>query len=177
VKLRTGTDQAIHLNDVDLSEAPWLGVATREDGKDLWVDFDLLASRLPSSKLFGDDTVSLHVYNPRASVVNLSVHWELRAPIIAKPERVAWFEPAGQDLSTAVQLKSRDHKPFRILSARTTNPLLQVLGISPKAAATQGVQLRLSPAAQPGTYDEKVILVLDTPGHPEFEIRVAVSLR
>ena len=54
--------------------------------------------------------------------------------------------------------------------------MLQVLGISPRAGATQRVQLLLSSAARPGQYDEKAFLTLDTPGHPEFEVRVSASL-
>jgi hypothetical protein len=177
VKVASGTGRPIQLGDVRLSEAPWLGVTTRMENKDLWVDFDLLASRLPQDKLSGTDTVTLQLANPNHSEVKLSVHWELRAPVTATPARVAWSEPAGQDLRASVQLASRDHKPFRILSARTSNPLLMVSGLSPRAAVSQGVQLRLSPAAAPGTYEEKAFLTLDSPGHPEFEIRVAASLR
>jgi hypothetical protein len=35
----------------------------------------------------------------------------------------------------------------------------------------------MSPVAPAGVYDEKAILTLDTPGHPELEIRLAASLR
>lgn len=176
VKLASATSQAIVVTGVDLSPAPWLGVATREAGKDLYVDFDLLARRLPPGKLYGTDTAALHLNNPRPSVVNLSVRWEVRAPVRATPERVAWAEPAGQELLQPVRLESRAHKPFRILSARTSSPLLQVRDLSPRAAASQTVQLLLSAAALPGVYDERAFLTLDTPGHPEFEIRVAASL-
>jgi Protein of unknown function (DUF1573) len=177
VKFTTGTGRPIHVVDADLSEAPWLGVATRERDNNLWVDLDLLARRLPAASLSGTDTITLHVLNPLASTVKLSVHWERRAPVVATPVKVAWAEPAGQELSASVRLQSRDHKSFRILSARTTNPLLQVSGISPRASASQAIQLLLSPTAPPGGYEDKVILTLDTPGHPEFEIRVAASLR
>jgi hypothetical protein len=177
VKLETGTGQPIRLNDVEMSKAPWLGVATREEGRNLWVDFDLLARSLPKGQLSGTDTVTLQVANPNPSSVLLSVHWTLLAPVTAKPARVAWAEPAGQDLRASVQLDSRDHKPFRILSARTTNPLLRVATLPATAAARQSIQMLLSQAARPGEYDEKAILTLDTPGHPEFEIRVLASLR
>ena len=177
VQLKTGTGQPIRLAGVELSEAPWLGVATREDGRDLWVDFDLLAASLPKDKLQGDDSVTLRVANPRDSVVKLAVHWELRAPVTATPVRVAWAEPAGKELRASIQLASRDHRPFRILAARTSNPLLQVLGLPPRASASQRVQLRLLSAARPGLYEEKAFLTLDAPGHPELEIRVAASLR
>jgi hypothetical protein len=78
VKLETGTGQPIVVRDVELSEAPWLGVATREVGDDLWVDFLLVARKLPPGKGSGIDTIALHVANPRPSVVNLTVRWALR---------------------------------------------------------------------------------------------------
>jgi hypothetical protein len=177
VKLETGTSQGIRVDDVDLSPAPWLGVTTRSEDKDLWVDFVLAADKLPPGKLFGTDTITLHVANPQPSAVKLSVHWARRALVVASPARVAWAGPAGQDRRTSVILEQRDHKPFHILSARTSSPLLQVVNLSAKAAARQAIEVQLSPTAQPGEYDEKIILTLDTLGHPDFEIRVLASLR
>jgi hypothetical protein len=177
VQLESGTSQPIQLTDVQMSEAPWLGVTTREMGRNLWVDFDLLAKRLPPGQMTGTDTVTVHLRNPGPSTITLKVLWEQVPPVIATPRRVAWAEPAGKPLNMAVQLKSRDHKAFRILSTRTTNPLVQVSGVSPKAAASQAVQVQLSPTAPPGDYDEKAILTLDTPGHPEFNVRVIATIR
>jgi hypothetical protein len=176
VQLESGTGRPMELSDVQLSKAPWLGVTTREMGMAIWVDFDLLAKRLPPGQLTGTDTVTVQVRNPMPSAIVLKVRWEQVEPVIATPRRVAWAEAAGKPLSMAIQLKSRDHKAFRILSARTTNPLVQISGVSPKAAASQAVLVLLSPTAQPGAYDEKAYLTLDTPGHPELEIRVAASL-
>jgi len=177
VKLETENGQPILVTHADLSPAPWLGVVTRPEGKDQWVDFDLLAHRLPANKLSGLDTVILHVSNPEPSDIKLTVRWERRAPVVATPDKVAWAETAGQDLRAALVLKDRQNHPFRILSARTSNPLLTVTGIRPGAAVTQQVQVLLSAKAKPGVYDERAFLTLDTPGHPEFEIRVAASLR
>jgi hypothetical protein len=177
LKLETGTGQPIRVSDVDLSPAPWLGVATRSQDKDLWVDFQLQARSLPPDKLSGTDTVTLHLENPQPSTVQLSVHWALLPPVTAKPRRVAWAEPAGKELQASVVLDQRENKPFRILSALTTNPLVRVASLPAKAAAQQRIQVLLSRAAKPGEYDEKVILTLDTPDHPQFEIRVLASLR
>ena len=177
VKLKSETGQPIRVSDVELSDAPWLGVTTREEDNNVWVDLDLLARRLPAAKLSGVDTINLHVANPGSSTLQLSVHWELRPPVIANPERVAWAGATGQVLRASMVLRHRQNKPFRILSARTSNPLLGVVGIRSQAATRQGLQLVLSPEAKPGEYDEKAILTLDTPGHPELEIRVVASLR
>ncbi len=176
VKLASETGQPILLSTVDLSEAPWLGVTTREVDNDLWVDFDLLARRLPASKLSGVDTITLHVANPAPATVKLNVRWERRSPVIAIPERVAWAEPAGRELRADMVLKDRLNRPFRVLSVRTSNPLLRVDGVPPRAAVRQGLQLVLSAEAKPGAYQETAFLTLDTPGHPELEIRVAASL-
>jgi hypothetical protein len=176
-KFTSGNGQPIRVENAELSDAPWLGVATREAGNDLWVDLDLRAKSLPADKLYGTDSITLHVVNPQSSLLNLSVHWERRPPVKASPERVAWAAPAGETLFQSLLLEQPAHKPFRILSARTTNPLLQVTGLSPRPAARQKAMLSFSAAARPGVYAEKVLLTLDTPGHPEFEIRVAASLR
>jgi len=177
VKVATATDLPLHLEDVQLSHAPWLGVTTREEGRELWVDFHLVASKLPPGKLSGTDTVTLQLSNPNTSFLKLTAYWEKRAPVIATPTRVAWSRPAGQEQAADLRLDSRNHKPFRILAAQTSNPLLRVLGVSPKAASSQVLHLRLSATAPPGVYEEKAILTLDTPGHPELEVRVVASLR
>jgi hypothetical protein len=177
LQLKTGTGQPIALANVELSDAPWLGVVTREVGKDLWVDFDLLASRLPQDRLSGTDTVVVHVANPRPSIVRLSIHWEKRSPVALTPERVAWDQPAGAELQASVLLWRRNNKPFLILSARTSSPLLTVASLPTQANARQKVQLKLSAAAPRGTYLERAYLTLDMPGHPQVEIPVAVNLR
>jgi hypothetical protein len=177
VKLESETGQPIRVTNVELSPAPWLGVTTREVGNDAWVDFDLLARRLPAAKLSGVDTVTLHVANLGPSTVQLSVRWERLPPVTATPGKIAWAEPAGRELRAAVVLQARQGRPFRILSARTSNPLIRVAGFQHPAASRQEVQLILSDQAKPGTYDEKAFFTLDTPGHPEMEVRIVASLR
>ena len=177
VKLNSGTGRPIQVDRVTRPEAPWLGLATRADGNDLWVDLDLAASRLPGDKLSGTDTVALNLLNPGPSVVKLSVRWELRAPVVASPVRVAWSGPAGRDLRASIHLEHREDRPFRILSVRTSNPLLQAALPASRSAPRQTVRLTLSSLAKPGSYEEKALLTLDTPGHPELEIRVSAALR
>lgn len=75
VSFESGTGSPIEVTDADLSEAPWLGVATREQDGRLWVDLDLLARRLPRGQASGTDSITLHVRNPRPSRVRLNVHW------------------------------------------------------------------------------------------------------
>ncbi len=177
VKLSSSSGQPVHVTAVDMSDAPWLGVATREEGRDLWVDLELGASSLPASKPSGTDTLALHVLDPGASVVQLSVHWDRRALVSAVPGRVAWEGAAGRELAAPVVLSRLGNKPFRILAARTSSPLLRVLDVSNQARSRQTIRVVLSPEAKPGVYDEKVILQLDAAGGPDLEIRVSAVLR
>ncbi|BDU73374.1 DUF1573 domain-containing protein [Mesoterricola silvestris] len=80
LRLKSGTSRPIFVKDVTLSEAPWLGVATRPEGNDLFLDLELLASKLPKTAPSGTDTIDLHVENPRPSTVSIRVRWE-KAPI------------------------------------------------------------------------------------------------
>lgn len=178
VRLHGTTGRPISILNVALSEAPWLGVATRQEGEDAFVDLELVARRLPPGVLFGTDTVDVQVSNPVESMVKLKVRWEQLGPVIATPERVSWVAEAGKPLSTKVLLEHRDHQPFRILSSRATHSFLHATVLGPGAAAArQSIRVDLDAGVQPGPFDEKLYLTLDTPGHPEFELRVVASLR
>lgn len=177
VKIGSNTGQPLRVSKVDLTDAPWLGVATRQEGKDLFVDLELVARLLPANRLTGTDGITLHVQNPNASTINLFVRWELRSPVVATPPRVIWVGAAEREQRTKVVLKHRRKQRFRILSARTSDPLFQVTGLAAKAAAVQEVQFVLSAQAKPGDHEGKAYLTLDTPGHPEVELRMAASLK
>ena len=177
IKLSSGTGHALAVADVELSPAPWLGVATREAGQDLYVDFDLLARRLPKGRLAGTDTITLHLENPEPLKVTLKVQWARLAPVAAEPARIAWAETAGRDLTASVTVRRRDGKPFRIRALRASNPLLTAVDLTPGKGAAHRVQLALAGTAAPGTYDEKITLDLDTPGQRALEIRVSAVLQ
>jgi hypothetical protein len=76
VKLASETGQPIRVVSADLSASPWLGVATREEGDDVYVDLVLVARLLPPGKPSGVDTIDLHLANPNPSVVKLRVLWK-----------------------------------------------------------------------------------------------------
>lgn len=174
VKLTSGTGEPIAVLDAELSEAPWLGVATRPAGKDVFVDLVLLARNLPPGRESGTDTLAFRVANPNPSVVNLRVSWEKLAPVIAEPARVALAEPAGREIPCTVTLRSRDGKPFRILSARSTHPLIQVPDL-PSAAPRQKLRFVVAGTLPAGSWDEQVVLALE--GGRELTIRFSMVIR
>ena len=177
VKLSSGTGQPITVQDVKMSPAPWLGVATRAVGDDVSVDFELAAERLPPGQTSGLDTITLELANPKPHTVELRVRWQLKPPVIVTPEKITWAHSAGKPLTTTVLLEHPEHKPFRILAARSSSTLLTVTGLPQAAAPRQTARVVFSGAAKPGIYNENVFLTLDTPGHPELTIKVTALLR
>jgi hypothetical protein len=177
ILITSGTQSPLRVAAVELSPSPWLGVATREEGKNLWVDLELLTSRLPPDKVQGVDSVTLRLSNPNPVAANLTVRWE-RIPLInISPAWLAWAEPAGRELRARLVLTQPGHQPFRILATRTSNPLFTVAAPPEPTADRQEVEVLLAASAAPGHYEEKAFLTLDTPGHPELEVRLSATLR
>jgi hypothetical protein len=177
VKLVSGTERPVALTEAKAPGAPYLAMAMRQDGNDAWVDITLDGRKIPAGRQVGADAIIVRTANPKVPTVTLTVQWEMRASITADPLRVAWSEPAGKQLRSKVILKQVDGKPFRILSAKTTNPFLTIEGAGKTAAARQEFQVVLDSEAKPGLYTEKVLLALDDPDQPELELRVSASLR
>ena len=177
VKLEATGGKPFQVTDIKAPDAPWLSFASRGAGADTLVDITLDGRKLPSGKLIGADVVSIGTSNPRVPTISVSVQWELRATLIADPVRVAWVEPAGVARTATVTLRQKDNRPFRILSAKTSNGLLKVEVADHGAAPSHTFTVTLSASAKPGTYMEKVLLTVDDPEQPQCEVRVSAALR
>jgi hypothetical protein len=177
VKFTSGNGQPVHLTEAKAPGAPYLTATIRPEGKDAWVDILIDGRQVPPGRLTGTDALVVRTDNPKASMINITVQWELKASIQAEPMRVAWVEAAGKELRTKVLLKQVDGKPFRILSAKTTHSLLRVEGTGKGQAPQHELQVVLAATAKAGMYNEKVTLTTDSPDQPEVELRVAASLR
>jgi hypothetical protein len=177
VRVASATGETIHVEDVDLSEAPWLGVATREEGKELFVDMDFSAHLLPKDRTSGIDTVTVRAPAPEASTFSIKVLWDKFLPVEAQPRQVAWSGPAGESRLATVTLQSRAGKPFRILSARATQPWIHVEGIRKAPRAKQVLSLRQDPCTRTGLSTEWVYVELDSPGRPELPIRIIADFK
>ncbi|MDR3671708.1 MAG: DUF1573 domain-containing protein [Holophaga sp.] len=177
VKFSSGTERPVQLTDAKAPGAPYLATAMRRDGHDAWVDITLDGRKIPAGRQMGADAIIVHTANPKVPFITVTVQWEMRASVVAEPLRVAWSETTGQELHSRVVLKQVDGKAFRILSYKTTNPLISVDGVTKAAAARHQFDVVLAPEAKAGLYTEKVLLTLDDPNQPELELRVSASLR
>jgi hypothetical protein len=179
VKLTSGTDKPVHVTDVSAPGAKHLSFKVRPDdaAKAAWVDVTLDGNALPASQPMGTDAIVVRTDNPRVPLINLTVQWEVRNTLRTDPVRVVWAEPGGHELRQKLTVNHVDGKPFRILSYRSTNPLIRVEGLNQAPGAAQVLQVVLDGKAKPGLYNEKVALVTDCIDQKEIEFRVAASLR
>ena len=177
VKLTSGNEKPVQVTDVKSPGAPYLSTALRTEGNDAWLDITLDGRKIPPGRQLGADPIFLRTSNPKVPALSVTVQWELRASVTAVPLRVAWREPAGQELRSEVVLRQSDNRPFRILSARSSNDLLTVTGLDQAAAARHDLQVVLSDKARAGLYTEKITLTLDDPDQPELDLRVSADLR
>jgi hypothetical protein len=177
VRLESGNGKPVQIKQAKAEGAPWLGIGSRQDGLNAWVDLTLDGSKVPAGKLVGADLVTVRAGNPKESVITLTVQWEMRASVTATPARVAWADAAGKEQRTQVVLKQVENRPFRIVSWKSTNPVLRLETAGKTAAAQHELQVILSAKAKAGMYNEKLLLTLDDPDQSELEIRVSASLR
>lgn len=176
VRLDSGNGQAVQVIDVKAPGAPYLTSSFRSEGLNAVVEIQLDARKVPAGKSSGVDVVTIRTNSERSALIPVNVQWSLRPSVAATPSRIAWVEATGKELRTSLNLKQVDGKPFKILSAKPTNPLLRVEGIG-RAAAQQELVVVLGAKAQAGTYNERIVLTLDDPDQPELEIRVSAVLR
>lgn len=169
---------AVKLTGAEVPGAPYLHLATREDGKDAVLDLKLAGPEIPKGQEMGIEVVTVHTANPQLPVFRVNVQWQLKPSIIVDPPAIAWSEAkAGQALRMALTLTQANGKPFRVTNASSTNPLLTVEGVGGSAAAKQKLTLVFSAKARPGRYSEKATLLTDDPQRPSIEIPVYAVLK
>ena len=177
VKFSTVDLKPLKLLSATAPGAPWITATTRMDGNDPAVDITLDGAKIPAGTSTGANAVTVKTDNPVEPVVNLTIQWDLRAVLVATPVRVAWVEPAGKEQRMKVSVKHADGKPYKILSAKLTNPLFKVEGLDKGSASTHEFQVVLSSKAKAGNYNEKLLLATDSPEQPELELRLVAALK
>ncbi|HOD32224.1 MAG: hypothetical protein BWY56_00371 [Acidobacteria bacterium ADurb.Bin340] len=176
VRLESGNGQPVKVVDAKAAAAPYLTAASRADGLTAVVEvtFD---PRKVAGRSYGTDTLSVRTNSAKQGIIPIQIQWQLRSSIRSSPASVAWVESAGKELRKPLTLKQVDGKPFRVLSAKATNPLIRVEGLGQAAAKEQALVVVLGKEARPGRYSERLTLTLDDPDQPELELRVSAALR
>ena len=177
VHLRSGNGKPVQVRETKAPGAPYLSAAVHAEGNDAVLDVTLDGRKIPHGKTTGADNLTVITTSDRTPVIQIVVQWELKAHVVASPDRLAWVEPAGKRLQQNIQLSQVDGRPFRVTGVRSTLPALQIQGLSKAAAAVQNVTVVLGANAKPGTYNENITLTLDDPDQPEVMLRVSAVIR
>ncbi len=177
VRLASGNELPVQVKDVRIPGAPYLSTRVRNEGNDAVLDIEMDGSKVLPGKQRGMDSITVITGSSRMPVLSINAQWELKAFVVSTPERVAWVDSAGKELRSLITLKQIDGKPFRIIHAKSSTPLIRIDGFGRAGAPQQDLQVILSATAKPGTYNERVILALDDPDQSEMTIRVSAVLR
>jgi hypothetical protein len=177
VRLVSGNGQPVQVKETKAPGAPYLSAVVKSEGNDAVLDIDLDGRKVSTGKLRGVDSLTVITASAQMPVITINVQWELKASVTATPERIAWVEPAGKALRSALSLKQVDGKTFRVTDAKSSSSLIKVEGAGKAGAPQQELQVVLSALAKPGTYNESVTLFLDDPNQPELILRVSAILR
>ena len=126
----------------------------------------------------GSDTITIITSDEQKPARAILVQWALKPMIESSPAAVAWAEPAGKEHHATVTLQHLEGRPFRILGARASSPMICAEASSRTVAVQQKVKITLSAEAKAGTFaNERVTLITDDPDQPELSIRVSAILR
>ena len=99
-------------------------------------------------------------------------------PITASHNRIIWTGAPGKEYQTTVTLKHTNGKSFRVLDAKSSSPLLKVVGLTKgRAAAEHKFDIIFSAGAKAGGYQEILTFKLDDTEQNKLEIAVAAALR
>lgn len=177
LRLESGNGQPVQVLDAKAPGAPYLSATFRSEGRDVVVEVVLEGSKVRPMQQSGVDTLTIRTRSERMPLIPISIQWALRPSVTASPAKVAWNEVAGKALRATLTLKHADGKPFRVLTAKPSNSLIQIEGVGKAAAVRQELTISLGAKARAGSYNEHILFTLDDPDQPEIDIRLSAVLR
>lgn len=177
IKLESGNSQPVVLSGIQIENAPYLSCKTLEAGNDVILTLTLDSQLISVGHNKGLETMIVRTTNQNIPEVQFRIQWDIQVPIVAAPGRIAWVDNAGTELSTSISLFHSGSKPFKILGAKATSPLITISGIGKASAVEHKIEIHLSPTAQPGSLRETLTLTLNDPEQEELEISIMAILQ
>ncbi len=176
VRLESGNGEKVEITGIKAPGAPYFRFSFKNEGKDAVVDIAFDGKLVPSGQQRGVDTITVLHTNPRVPPIMLTAQWELKAAIVASPDKVIWQEQAGKELRAKLLLRSANGKPFVLKLEGCTNPNVRVEGLGKQAAAQHEVSVVLGKEAKPGTTNDWLTFSSDDPDQPQLLVRIAAIL-
>jgi len=177
IRLESGNDQPVIITDVEIASAPFLSYDVQKEGNNAVLNLNINGRLIPEQRNHGTEILTVHTANNKNPRFLFRIQWDVALAIIASPNRIVWAGVQGQEMRTTINLNHSSARPFKILEAKTTSPLIKVVGISKGRAMEQKLDVTLSAKTKAGMYNEKLILKLDDPDQKQLEINIAAMLR
>ena len=177
VRLQSGDGEAITVTDARIPGAPYLSCTPRQDGNDVVLDINLDASLIPRQRQRGFDNLAVRTTSTKIPILHFQVYWDVLSLITASPGRVVWTEAAGAESRATIQLKHPEGRAFRVLEAKTTSSLINVVWSASTSASEHELEVVMSARARAGGYHETLTLTFDDPEQQTLEIAIVAVLR
>lgn len=178
MRLDSGDGSPVRIKEVRAGDALYLSGVPRGDGGQTFLEIQVDGKRVPAGKTSATDVLTVIPAEEGKAPIEVRVQWEFKPVVVSTPSIVAWAGKPGEPFKSAVKVQHEKGRPFRIVEAKVSNPLLKVDFKKGKAAVHHEVRIALSPEAKAGVYaGESVTLVLDDPDQNELPIRVSAVVR
>nr|WP_320133168.1 DUF1573 domain-containing protein [uncultured Holophaga sp.] len=175
--LASGNGQPVKVTRLEIPGAPYLSASTHANGNDAVVEVVFNGTQVPAGRNAGVETMTAQLTSPGTPYVRTRIQWDLKSRISTSPERVAWVDAAGKELSTKLVLTDLEGHAFRVTNASSTSSRIRVEGVGAAAAPKQELRVVLAPSGKAGVVNEWITLFTDEPEQPEMKIRVSAVLR
>ncbi|MCL1894630.1 MAG: DUF1573 domain-containing protein [Holophagaceae bacterium] len=177
INLQSGDGQQVVVTDAKAPGASYLSCKPVTNGSDVILNVTIDGTKIPTKTLRGVDNLTVRTTNKKEPVFHFHIQWDVQGNIIALPDRLTWVETAGQKMSAVVTISNRADKPFRILEAKSTSPLITTPNLPKNSATEHKIEVELSSKAKAGGYRELITLKLDDPEQEIVEIAIVAVLR
>jgi hypothetical protein len=177
IRIASGNGQSVNVTRIQFQDAPYLSCTQQKDGNDVILNLTLDGLQIPKNSNGTTDTMTVHTDNANIPTLQFRVQWDVQLQITASPARIAWVDNAGKELRTGVSLTHSNGKPFKILEATSTSPLITISSLSDVSATEQKIDVILSSYAKIGSLREILKLKFYDPEHEELEISIVAILR
>jgi hypothetical protein len=176
ILLQSGNEERVVVTDAAIPDAPYLSCTPRSEGIDAALDIALDGRMVPKQTQRGAATLTGSTTSRKVPTLRFHIQWDAEPFITAAPERMVWSGAAGKELRATVHLRNTGGRAFRVLGAKSSSPLITVVGLGDASSVEHSFDVVLSPKARPGGYNETLTLALDDPEQPTLEYRVVAAL-
>jgi len=177
IRLQSWNEQPVVVTDTKIPKASYLSCNPQQEGNDVVLHIAIDSKMLPIKSNRGTGNLVVYTTSKKEPMLNFEIQWEIQPVIIATPKRITWYDIAGKEIKTSLQLNHIEGKPFTILSAKSSSPYITASCLTNERSVEHKFDIVMSAMAKAGAYRELLVLELDDPEQPIMEIAIAAVLQ